>query len=99
MRGETWRSAPHAYVVNYVISIHADQLVRDPAYQRRGTPGHGCQYEPPSFPDRVFNPAWRYAATAGAAGLHAVAGIEGIAGTNESTATSSQFETGVAGRM
>jgi hypothetical protein len=29
-------------VVNYVISTHADQLIRQPADQLRGTPGHSC---------------------------------------------------------
>src|SRR5690242_9984869 len=35
-------AASYLSVVNYVISTDADQLIRQPADQLRGTPGHGC---------------------------------------------------------
>ena len=64
-----------------------------------GTPGHGRQHEPPPFPDRLLNPAWRYAAAAGATGLPAVARIQRIAGADESAAASPPSETSIADRM
>ena len=74
--GEAKANAKRAGVENMVrFEENADQLVRQPADQLRGTPGHGRQHEPPPFPDRIFDPSWRYAAAAGATGLYAVAGL------------------------
>src|SRR5450755_1305292 len=88
--------------VDYIVSgnsTHADQLVRQLAHQFRGTPGHDRQHEPSPVPDRIFDPAWKYAAATGSTGLHVVAGLQGIAGADESTATPPQFEASIAGGM
>src|ERR1035441_10453380 len=78
---------------------HEDQVVWQPADQLRGAPGNVRQHEPPPLPGGLSGPSWRRAPATGAPGLCAVAGLQRIAGADESAATSPPLETSVAGRI